>query len=523
MTANATHMMREINEIPDATARLLDASGTAIAAAGRDIRARDPRFLVTVARGSSDHVASFMKYAVELTAGIPVASVGPSVASIYGARLRLAGSACLAISQSGKSPDIVAMAEEAKRGGALTVALTNTADSPLARASDHAIDIAAGVEKSVAATKTFVNSAVAGLALLAHCIDDQALLAALAELPQHFRKAIDCDWMQLAGALDGANSLFILGRGPSFAIANEAALKFKETCGVHAEAYSAAEVMHGPLALVTPGFPGAGACRPRPLRTFDGRNRRGAPRQAGGGVHHQRSHQECGAAALRGHRPPAYRSAGADRLFLRLRRGFRPPSRPQSGRTAEPEEGDRNPMSELTAFSGARIFDGEAWHDNAALIAVGDTVETIASAAAIPAGARKIELDGGMLVPGFVDLQVNGGGGLMLNDRQDVETIRTICAAHAPFGTTALLPTLITDTREITDAAVEAGAEAARQHVPGFLGLHLEGPHLSVARKGAHDPALIRRMSDVDEAALDRRAPEGTAPADHRRAGIGGD
>jgi N-acetylglucosamine-6-phosphate deacetylase len=159
-------------------------------------------------------------------------------------------------------------------------------------------------------------------------------------------------------------------------------------------------------------------------------------------------------------------------------------------------------MSELTAFSGARIFDGEAWHDDAAVIAVGDTVETIASAAAIPAGARKIELDGGMLVPGFVDLQVNGGGGLMLNDRQDVETIRTICAAHAPFGTTALLPTLITDTREITDAAVEAGAEAARQHVPGFLGLHLEGPHLSVARKGAHDPALIRGMSDVDEASL---------------------
>ena len=255
MTANATHMMREINEIPEATARLLDGSRKSLAEAGRDIRARNPAFLVTVARGSSDHVASFMKYAVELTAGIPVASVGPSVASIYGAQLRLAGSACLAISQSGKSPDIVAMAEEAKRGGALTVALTNTADSPLARASDHSIAIAAGVEKSVAATKTFVNSAVAGLALLAHCTDDQALLAALGELPQHFRKAISCDWMQLAGALEGANSLFILGRGPSFAIANEAALKFKETCGMHAEAYSAAEVMHGPLALVTPGFP----------------------------------------------------------------------------------------------------------------------------------------------------------------------------------------------------------------------------------------------------------------------------
>ncbi|MCV3239463.1 N-acetylglucosamine-6-phosphate deacetylase [Mesorhizobium sp. ZC-5] len=156
-------------------------------------------------------------------------------------------------------------------------------------------------------------------------------------------------------------------------------------------------------------------------------------------------------------------------------------------------------MSDLTAFSGARIFDGETWHEDAALIARGDTVEAIAS---LPAGAQAVELDGGMLVPGFVDLQVNGGGGVMLNDRQDVETIRTICAAHAPFGTTALLPTLITDTREITAATVEAGAQAAREHVPGFLGLHLEGPHLSIARKGAHDPALIRPMSDADEAAL---------------------
>lgn len=156
-------------------------------------------------------------------------------------------------------------------------------------------------------------------------------------------------------------------------------------------------------------------------------------------------------------------------------------------------------MSDLTFFSGVRIFDGENWHEDAALVVRGDTVEAVAS---LPAGAQAIELDGGMLVPGFVDLQVNGGGGVMLNDRQDVETIRTICAAHAPFGTTALLPTLITDTREITAATVEAGAQAAREHVPGFLGLHLEGPHLSIARKGAHDPALIRPMSDSDEAAL---------------------
>ncbi len=250
-----THMLDEIREIPEACARLLDTADAVLERTGKAIGARDPAFLITVARGSSDHAASFLKYAVELTAGIPVASVGPSVASIYGASLRLTGSACLVISQSGKSPDIVAMAEGAKRGGALTVALTNTARSPLAMSCDYAVDIAAGVEKSVAATKTFVNSAVAGLVLMAHATGDRALLDAVRALPGHFRTAIGCDWMALAPALENARSLFILGRGPAVAIAEEAALKFKETCGMHAEAYSAAEVMHGPLALVTPGFP----------------------------------------------------------------------------------------------------------------------------------------------------------------------------------------------------------------------------------------------------------------------------
>ncbi|MBX3567315.1 MAG: SIS domain-containing protein [Rhizobiaceae bacterium] len=248
-------MRREIVEIPDAAARLLDGAGPALAAAGRAIRQRDPRFIVSVARGSSDNAASFLKYAVELTAGIPVASVGPSIASIYGAKLRLAGTVCLAISQSGKSPDIVAMSELAKAGGALTVALTNTPDSPLAKGADFPIDICAGIERSVAATKTFVNSALAGLALMAHCTEDADLLAAMQRLPDHLRQAIDCDWIEMTGALEGEQSLFILGRGPSHAIASEAALKLKETCGMHAEAYSAAEVMHGPLALVGPGFP----------------------------------------------------------------------------------------------------------------------------------------------------------------------------------------------------------------------------------------------------------------------------
>ena len=159
-------------------------------------------------------------------------------------------------------------------------------------------------------------------------------------------------------------------------------------------------------------------------------------------------------------------------------------------------------MSKQLAFTGARIFDGADWHDNAALIVSDGLVEAIAKRDDTPSDAEIVDLGGGILAPGFIDLQVNGGGGVMLNDHPDLASIETICRAHAPFGTTALLPTLITDTREITAAAIAAGAEAAQRKLPGFLGLHLEGPHLSLARKGAHDPKLIRPMNDADEAAL---------------------
>jgi glucosamine--fructose-6-phosphate aminotransferase (isomerizing) len=147
------------------------------------------------------------------------------------------------------------MAGTAREGGALAIALTNTAGSPLADACDEVIDILAGPERSVAATKTFVNSVVAGLALLAECIDDEGLRRALAALPARLEAARNCDWNALCEATEGRDSLFILGRGPSFAIAAEAALKFKETSSVHAEAYSSAEVMHGPVSIVGGGFP----------------------------------------------------------------------------------------------------------------------------------------------------------------------------------------------------------------------------------------------------------------------------
>jgi N-acetylglucosamine-6-phosphate deacetylase len=154
-------------------------------------------------------------------------------------------------------------------------------------------------------------------------------------------------------------------------------------------------------------------------------------------------------------------------------------------------------MTGRIALTGARIFDGDAWHERSALVVDNGMVEGIIAADS-PTDARRVPVDGAMLVPGFVDLQVNGGGGVLLNEAPTLAGIRTICATHARFGTTALLPTLITDTPEVTERAIAAGAAATAASVAGFLGLHLEGPHLSLARKGAHDPALIRPMQQVD-------------------------
>ena len=253
--AMQTNMRREVDEIPEAAARLLEQSAGAIKSAGAALRDKDPDFLVTVARGSSDHAALFLKYAIELTTGRPVASLGPSLASIYGAKLKLGRAAALAVSQSGKSPDIVALAKATTAAGATSIALVNTLPSPLADACTYAVDIAAGPEISVAATKSYVNSIVAGLAILAEWTGDDALERAVRSLPDHLARAAALDWSDLIADLAEAQSLYVLGRGPALAIASEAALKFKETSGMHAEAYSSAEVLHGPVALVGPTFP----------------------------------------------------------------------------------------------------------------------------------------------------------------------------------------------------------------------------------------------------------------------------
>ena len=159
-------------------------------------------------------------------------------------------------------------------------------------------------------------------------------------------------------------------------------------------------------------------------------------------------------------------------------------------------------MASTLAVTGGRIFDGSTFVEDRALLVADGRIVAIVPAHQVPAGTTEIDASGMIVSPGFIDLQVNGGGGVLFNNDPTVGGIQTICSAHARFGTTALMATLITDTPEVGASAISAGIEAHRQRVPGFLGLHLEGPHLSVARKGTHDPSLIRPMTDIDLARL---------------------
>lgn len=155
-------------------------------------------------------------------------------------------------------------------------------------------------------------------------------------------------------------------------------------------------------------------------------------------------------------------------------------------------------MSEPYVLAGAPIFDGESTHHDHWLLISDGKIAGFGETGTRPTNCRLVEVSGGLLAPGFTDLQVNGGGGVLFNEQPTLAVIETICRAHLPFGTTGLLPTLITDTPETTALAIEAGRQASEKKVPGFLGLHLEGPHLSLVKKGAHDQTLIRPMTEDD-------------------------
>jgi len=249
-----TKMAAEIAEIPEMLARQIDTGLDDYLAAGRDLASCDLRGFVTCARGTSDNAATFLKYVIEIRAGLPVASIGPSAGSVYDAPLRLGDFACLTFSQSGTSPDIVALQEAAARGGARTIAFLNETGSRAGAGAETVLPLHAGPERAVAATKSFVAMLFASLGLAAGLLRDKSLEDDLRSLPEPMAGALQDDWPLAGFAVVRPASLYCIGRGPGLAVAAEAALKFKETCRIHAESCSAAEILHGPVVLAGTGL-----------------------------------------------------------------------------------------------------------------------------------------------------------------------------------------------------------------------------------------------------------------------------
>ncbi len=255
LAPDSTLMFAEAAQAADVVAHQLAANAAQVEALADRLRTRSPRAVATCARGSSDHAATFAKYLIETVLNLPVSSIAPSVSSVYGSMHQLAGTLLIAISQSGRSPDLLRAVEAGHAGGAFVAALVNDAASPLAAQADAFLPLQADAEKSVAATKSYIASLAAIVALVAEWAQDEALGRALRDTPALLRQAWTMDWSTLVDGLVDARSLYVIGRGPGLGIAQEAALKFKETCGLHAEAFSAAEVRHGPMALIGPDFP----------------------------------------------------------------------------------------------------------------------------------------------------------------------------------------------------------------------------------------------------------------------------
>ena len=251
-----TLMFAEAAEAAEAAERQLASLADPLKELGRRLRELDPSFVITCARGSSDHAATFAKYLIETRVQTPVASYAPSTSSVYETAWRkLNGALFIAISQSGQSPDLILSARAARDAGAFVIAIVNDPASPLGEAAELTIPMLAGAERSVAATKSYIASLLALARLVAAWTGEEELAKALDRAPDFLRRAWALDWSPAVEPLSRSAGLYVLGRGMSMGIAQEAALKLKETCGLHAEAYSAAEVKHGPMAIVGTGFP----------------------------------------------------------------------------------------------------------------------------------------------------------------------------------------------------------------------------------------------------------------------------
>ena len=245
----------ELREAPEAVRHQATEIARPLADLVTRLERRPPDVIVTCARGSSAHAATFAKHLAERYIGIPVAEAAPNIASVYRRELSLKDQLFLAISQSGASDDLVETAAMARTAGALTAALVNDTRSPLAKACQIVLPMAAGAEHSVAATKSFICSLAALLRIVAPWSASAELRGSCDRLPQRLAAAASLDWSAALRPLVDASSVVTIGRGPTLAIAREAALKLKETCGLPAEAFSSAEFRHGPIALVSPAYP----------------------------------------------------------------------------------------------------------------------------------------------------------------------------------------------------------------------------------------------------------------------------
>ncbi len=255
-----SYLSDEIHEQPEVLARLLDEQAGAAARIAAAIRARDVRYAIIAARGTSDNAARYAQYLFGGLNRLPVALATPSLFGIYRTPPRLRDALVLGISQSGQSPDIVAVVEEGRRQGALTIAVTNAPVSPLAQAADHVLPLGVGEERAVAATKTY-TAQLAALALLAVQLaggdEREKRLNELRSVPGAVAKtlALEGAVVRAAQRYAYATECIVLGRGYNYATAFEIALKLKELTYVVAEPYSSADFRHGPVAIVERGFP----------------------------------------------------------------------------------------------------------------------------------------------------------------------------------------------------------------------------------------------------------------------------
>ena len=248
-------MLKEACSSSEFVAQQLASDRERYAELGRKLRSTQHSTVLTVARGSSDHAAGYCAYLIMARLGRIVASLPMSLVTLNKSPLVTRDTLAIAISQSGQSPDVIEPIRYFRAGGATTVALVNDADSPLAHSAEWALPLHAGAELSVAATKSFIASLVAGVRLAGQWQNDPEFLAQIDALPDALQAATKCDWAQAIDVLAPASSIMVVGRGISFPVALEAALKFKETSAIQAEAFSGAEIKHGPMALIEEGYP----------------------------------------------------------------------------------------------------------------------------------------------------------------------------------------------------------------------------------------------------------------------------